>query len=415
MRPENGFCPDISSYGLDAGKTGFSGNEFFVREVIGNGFFATRVAESAGYLTVANAAQNTFTKTQPFSLNCITKGQFNVSSNGYFYKLSGTKGYVFQKRNTGGLQATIYDGTGGYNAVTSSTYWASTVGYHMITFTYNGVNAAGMKVYIDGTDFSSGRTETLVGDINVATTLYLGFCAPSDSIKMYHPSIYNRELSAGEVSSLYKAYQKSAVVFKAAYEGVSTTGNINTADAPLDKTPFKVSWGTWKISSDTIKGISCKVVENVVTGYAYMDASLLNQGLSVPEGKYKFSVYPISTSSHDVIFQSATSGTNPNNNLYIRFGNNDVIFRKSGVATYITAAGAGVPNMWHDVEVDLTTNNYARLWVDGVNYGGTTIGTTFPTTSLPVSKYFSISLSAGAKFLYASADGSMGLIKYALP
>jgi hypothetical protein len=418
LKPVHGKIKDVSGYGGHGTPTGFSGNDLYFKSILGSTFFG-QCTNTVPYIDFGALAQFNFSKSIPFSINLFVKRSGTASG-----------GHIFCKGSTTGARVTLYYSTSGgtywsywndganERYIKSLAYWYSSTAWHMITLTSNGVDVNGVKIYVDGWDATDTRTDTLVGDITNASSLKLNYGSAAAANREFYyayPSVYNRELSAGEVSSLYKTYQKEAVVFKTVYEGVSTTANISTVGAPLDKTPFKVASGTWKISADTINGIPCKVIECVSAGSCYIDATLLNQGLTQPEGKWLFWFYKNAAGSNSSIQVITSTTAIPNESVGIAIdGTTAFNLRRRGVAAIITSAIFPGIRTYCKIEIDRTTNNYWRIWCNGVNAGGTTIGTINAGT--PVScKYLLLEAQASDKLVYASADGSMGIFKYALP
>ena len=167
------------------------------------------------YVDAGNDASLNFTKTSSFSGSAWINISNIAASNYIFSKqriLSPYEGYGFSVNTDGKLWVQLVDTTVKSKRVNSSQTLVGGVWYH-VGFTYNGsTSASGIKIYINGLDktgtilfdeaFITDMSNILPFQIGVRDITHEPFNGSIDEVR-----IYNRALSAGEITKLFNRYR----------------------------------------------------------------------------------------------------------------------------------------------------------------------------------------------------------------
>lgn len=146
-----------------------------------------------------------YERTQPFSISCWARW-ISDDYGAFVSKMDGSYvGYCLYKAPGGRVSAEI-QGSGGGRIIRYSNYGLGNGFWHHVVATYDGSSTrAGLRVYVDGVDVTTGGADTLSASIVTKTALLIGrrqsdlsFTGNVDEV-----SIYNKELSAAEVGWIY--------------------------------------------------------------------------------------------------------------------------------------------------------------------------------------------------------------------
>jgi hypothetical protein len=162
------------------------------------------------YINIGNVSELDFVHTDPFSVSAWVK----TSSATYqsvvnkILNSSPYTGYQFAVKSDGNIQADLV-GTGTLRKYTTSAN-VSNGSFHHIVWTYDGsTNASGVKFYVDGSEVTSTTTsyDNLSTSISNSDPFCIGMNPPAVPFtgNIDDVSVWNKELSASEVTELYNA------------------------------------------------------------------------------------------------------------------------------------------------------------------------------------------------------------------
>jgi hypothetical protein len=194
--------------------------------------------------------------------------------------------------------------------------------------------------------------------------------------------------------------------------GVYASGVSFTA-GQIENSPIQVTSGTWKIITDTIEGETCKVLECVADGFAFIDSSYI-KGDSTQDayGTWEFYFSKDSSSYPAIYFVAA----NPNNgqlsyDLYWTDTQWFGLDRSQTQDLFTTAAGTVTADTYYKYTITRRHDGQFTVYLNDVlvtvDTGANPVTNTVNTTS----KYITLELDAGDKLALAGIIGERALIK----
>lgn len=197
------------------------------------------------------------------------------------------------------------------------------------------------------------------------------------------------------------------------------------ADNYLSNTPWQISTGTWKVSTEVIGTVRCKVIECVTAGILYMPVEKMNQSKTeAAYGKWEFWLYKGADGNHfniqligDMIGGYEGSGQD-GYNFYISATEDIVITRSDNGsrATYpmYTSASYVLNTTWYKFTITRTSAGIFTVWMNDILIDVSGGGGTNPSaadTTHTTANYICLDLDAGDKLVWSSEDGSMDFFK----
>jgi hypothetical protein len=287
------------------------------------------------------------------------------------------------------------------------------------------------SIYVDG-EFDAAYTFTVQtnGIFNSTANLHLGneesgiiydFLEGNQST----PQIFTRALSQSEITQLYNCGAQ-AVNFKTDY-GVCESVAAESATPPgteLSNSPFRIESGSFKISTDTIGGDTCKVIECVTAGICQIPSAYFHgDDTQAAYGSFEcWAKKDLDGSNLRFMFiaNQPTNGAVAGFNGYeYRFQANEVFaFVKftsgAGAALQVTANGAYPVQVWRKLELTRDSSGVFTTIIDNSNVDMTGGTGTNPVTdnTHTISKYVAIQMGDGDKIAYAAPNGDCSIVKY---
>jgi hypothetical protein len=236
------------------------------------------------------------------------------------------------------------------------------------------------------------------------------------------PQVFTRALSQSEITALYNC-GASAVNFKTDY-GVCESVSAESAPGELSNSPFRKESGTWKISTDTIGGDTCKVIECVTTGICQIPSAYFHgDDTQAAYGSFEFWVNKkadANTSIVGIIANVPESPVSANYSGYeFRIGSDEDIWlirRTLGAGSFLMISNVGYVSFdaWNKYKITRSSAGEFTLYVNDALLdvsGGT--GTNPATNNDHTeSSFFVLNLGTGDKVAYASPNGDCSIVKY---
>jgi hypothetical protein len=404
MFPVNGTIADLSGNG----NTGtVNGPVFEYTEIGGSMRFAAN-GEIVTTLYTGNPAS--------FSVggwyNLKSKGQNNFGR--LFSKGSG-KLELYANNSDVNLNLRYENGSGFQDLLLSNAYSLNKTFFIMVTYS-SGV----ISTYINDSLFDT-TLDTIVLD---SSALIIGDLSGSNASdgNISNFQFFERALSQSEITALYNC-GASAVNFKTDY-GVVESVAAESAPGELSNSPFRKESGTWKISTDTIGGDTCKVIECVTAGVLQVPtAYFFGDDTQAAYGSWDFWVYRKGISNNTRIAFSSNQASDPSDssfNGYLSLSSSAgrVILQKvtNGVGSsfIFTDVDFQAIETWYRHKITRNSGGEFYYYFDNelldVSGGGGTNPAT--DTTYTTSKYIVLDLDAGDKIAYAAPNGDCSIVKY---
>jgi len=192
----------------------------------------------------------------------------------------------------------------------------------------------------------------------------------------------------------------------------ATASNVNITAGQIEGTPFWVSSGTWKVSTDTIGGRTVKVLECVAAGVVYVDAAEA-EGDSAQDayGTWEWSFYPATGTTPNMYPINDLPSSSSNNGYAVQWysGSSFCYLGKltAGAWTTLqTSSGTYTADTWHKVRVTRSDASLFSVYVNGSLMDTATTESTFTT-----SNYVIFDLDAGDKIALSDPSGDHSIWK----
>jgi hypothetical protein len=284
-----------------------------------------------------------------------------------------------------------------------------------------------VKFYIDNVLVSTGAfTSETNGIFNSTAAVQLGTSSLGGSLSgsIFPIEIFTRALSQSEITQLYNCGAQ-AVNFKTDY-GVCESVAAESATPPgteLSNSPFRIESGSFKISTDTIGGDTCKVIECVTAGVCQVPAAYFFGGeTQAAYGSWEWWVYNAGSSlTKFAIIGSSPSdiSLSPFNGYEYRFNlDSSVLLRRldsgSGANLFKSAAGSIATAAWAKLKITRSSDGEFSGYVNGtlLDVSGGSGTNPITDTTHTTSKYIVLDLDAGDKVAYAAPNGDCSIVKY---
>lgn len=237
--------------------------------------------------------------------------------------------------------------------------------------------------------------------------------------------IFDRELLQEEIEALAN---KGVVQFAGAYGAVETT---DYTDGYLGNTPFQVSTGTHKISTDSILGNDIKVIECVAAGVVYLNLDEVEIGTTeAAYGTWEFGIYKDLDASvtdvlvcADVIGGTTATGQDGYGMRISSTESVDLFECTNGTPTNLFSSDTSYVNVqtWYGLKLTRTpagefeasiagpgfANEFAPILIAGAGTGTNPVTDTTTTSG----NYIVLDLDAGDKITYGSRNDRYSFTK----
>lgn len=288
---------------------------------------------------------------------------------------------------------------------------------HLWVATYN-KDTEELKTYLDGEleDTQSHAVETGFTSLalNIGTGGASTFTGNMGAVKVYLDTVK----SADWVATEYNKVKNTAVTFKTDW-GVQEIPATNCVeDKFLSNTPFQcsASSGSHKITTETINGQQCKVIECTSSGHLYIPSQkMASNSTEAAYGEWEFWLYYNgSADSQGFYFINSNKLAYPNTlnsyTLYLSTTYTDArILRVNGASSSTLISGGTIITGWNKIRITRDSSGVWKLWLNDT-YIGTVTDNTYTTST-----YFVAMMQTGNKFAYADKSGGHSIIKRPLP
>ena len=424
---------------------------------------ATEVSQLTGELSTKTFTQKVVNKVQSdkliddretglvgaWDMNPLGQTVVDLTGNGKHGTINGS---VTQQDSIFG-HTLLFDGTTGYIAIGNTgqtvqtvAFWVNTFsttedfidldgGTHTIEVAAGTVTATGFDtpiIYIDNTaaatDFTSSNWHRVV--VTTAT----GFTASNLNIgkeTIYlDGSLSGLELYSDEKDATWVTadYLKGAELlqFKTDWGAYATEQNVTAGY--IGNTPWKRSTGTWKVSTDTINGHVCKVLENVAAGVAYTKIKDLFMGSSdAAFGTWEFWLYKGGNANATFLqFMADEIGTitaTGQDGYNLKIDANEALLLQestnaSSAALCNTANAYVTHSTWYGFKITRRYDGQFTIYIKGGSFGEewtlvSVAGGTNPTTDITTtsSTYIVFDFDAGDKLAISDNNGGHSFLK----
>jgi len=196
----------------------------------------------------------------------------------------------------------------------------------------------------------------------------------------------------------------------------ATASNTNITGGPIEGTPFWVSTGTWKVTTDTVDGETVKVLENVVAGVAYLDTSEIEGSPTADAyGTWEFWLYKIDASSPYVGIIADTIGAYNaagQDAYWLGLDSDEKVQLGESTAAawslkFNTAAAYFSHSTWYQYRVTRSDDGIFTVYQNGVIVDASGGAGTNPVTdaTTATSSYIVLDLDAGDKIALSGPTG----------
>jgi len=279
-------------------------------------------------------------------------------------------------------------------------------------------SADSVSFYVDGQFTETDTFTTTTGGIfSSAAPVWIGEEASGVVFNELDGDIsqiqmHQRKLTADEILAKYEA-GANAVQFKTDWGTPVTIPASVGAGARLG--PFTVSTGTHKITTDTIEGQLCKVIECVTAGVVYVDMLAFMGTEEAAFGTWEIWVRKDDTANDmDLVFIADTIGgleAGTQDGYGFRYMNtDDGIYLYESVGGGLTELGHFIgltpAEDWYLLHLDRHVSGMFDMWV--INDGG--VGSSLDLTTV-TSRYICLEMDAGDKVAFADVQGNHSIVK----
>jgi hypothetical protein len=417
MIPVDGIVKDLSG----------NGNHGTIN---GSGFEFTEIGPSMKFDGVDDfieiASDSSMDVTDDLTLSC-------------WVKTTSTQGSLIAKWNTTGDQrsyALVMDGTSRLRLYLSSDGLGFESEFDDVSNTINDgiwkqVASVFTKAnntvqfYIDGVATESKIFTAETGGVyNSTSTIRLGdetgggiggFLEGSIS----QPKIITRALTQAEITEEYQADAK-AVNWKSDY-GVCESVAAETS-GELSNSPFRIESGSFKLSTDTIGGDTCKVIECSATGLIQIPAAYFHgDETQAAYGAWEFWVNKKLDGTRLRVGFIGDNPVDPNDPQYsgyaFQFSSGEAVtlveFSNGTPSTLNSTSNSFVQiDTWYKMKITRSSNGEFTIYLDDVIIPVTTGTNPVTDTSNTISRHIVLDFDTGDKVAYAAPNGDCSIVKY---
>jgi hypothetical protein len=418
MHPCDGVVKDLSGNGNDGT---INGPVFEYTEIGGSMKTDEAVLKNIdlgnGFQTLTDLSISLWVT--PYDISSITFliNYFESFTNGWGLRLtdSVTPGYSV---------IDISDDINDANLIRYQTDIKNNVAHHIVAQMDSKEN----KLWVDDALVGSGVLSTgdwadLTGILYILNRTDLSVQSPNCNIS--DVQVFNRALTQSEITALYQC-GASAVNFKTDY-GVCESVAAESATPPgteLSNSPFRIESGSFKISTDTIGGDTCKVIECVTAGVLQVPTAYFHgDETQAAYGSWEWWTYKGTTGTLPNVGFIGNQNTGVNasgfNGYSIRFSDTErfqlfIVTNGSNTVKHQTDIDFIVPNTWYKTKVTRSSDGEFTTYLNDVLVDVTGGFGTNPVTdtTYTTSKYIVLDLDAGDKIACAAPNGDCSIVKY---
>jgi hypothetical protein len=396
MRPIGNTLPDISSGGNDGTISGaihrstpLGGSLYFD----GDDYVDLGTGVAGASATVPNLTISTWIKPSAvgsYNRRIVSKYTGSGSTAGTIILdiASGASVRFFVAKSGGGLE----------NAASTGKISAN-LPYHIVSR----YTAGEMEIFINGEkDGTFTASDTAIPAYNYKWTL--GDDGAYAGTQTFQGDMFNKlevvEESWSDAKILQEYNKGKQALTQMGYGANESDSNITAGF--LENTPFEVSTGSHKISTDTINGKNVKCIETVNSGIYYMPVCRLhNCAGEEAYGEWKFWVNKANGSSF--IFQMfaddiTVAGSSNNTNVF--YQNDETVVSRDKTTIRINSSPTTFAHStWHEFKVTRKYDDEWELFVNSTSYG------TFTSATYTSGEWLVVDADSGDKLAIESDQG----------
>lgn len=287
--------------------------------------------------------------------------------------------------------------------------------WHHLVWLFDSTAGEG-KLYKDGTQF--GSTLSYTGcDLGSSSRIFSNFNNTGSylngSILNFH--IYDELKSTDWITAEYN--RGKTALWKTDYGPRESVAAVTAGH--LDDTPFIVDSGGFKISTDTIEGKTCKVIECTTAGVCYVPVSELGQTpTEAAYGEWEWWVNHATASRTKILLiaSGTVSGSSSGYNLDI-FNTELIALQRTNVTNIMsTAASYITAGAWFSARITRSAIGAFTVYINDTLMDVTGGGGTNPVTdnNVTTANYFVLEFGTGDKIAYSDITGNHSIIKKVL-
>jgi len=409
MRPVNNTVADLSGNGNDGTLTGTSHENSLLGDSLKFNGSSDYIDCGTGFQSLTDVTVSFWVKFDDLS------GTGDILT----YYASGTDSWGIGNSTT---NIRIIDDIDNAGASLYATAVTTGVWYHVVGV----MDSLENKLYIDGTLVGSGTSSSdnwssFAGTLKLgwrATTLYLNG-------KLVNPAVYSEAKDQAWVTAEYEKGARAAQ-FKTDFVATASPATEGgTVGQFLSNTPwqFGESAGRYKISTDTIDGEVCKVIECTTAGWLYLSTDYLRADTSgAAYGTSDFWLYKGADANTTIFMPFATekqsiSGAAQDGYYFAILNNEQAGLRRvdNGATTNLSFSSVGYISLstWINFKITRSTSGAFTWYIDGSTGDSSGTGSNPVTdTTHTTSSYSILELDAGDKFAYSDKHGAHNYIKH---
>uniref|UniRef100_A0A6M3J6B3 Putative lectin/glucanase superfamily protein n=1 Tax=viral metagenome TaxID=1070528 RepID=A0A6M3J6B3_9ZZZZ len=228
--------------------------------------------------------------------------------------------------------------------------------------------------------------------------------------------------TAAQIAARYKLGAK-LVQYKTDWGTSVSAANVTAGQ--LEDTDWQVSTGTWKVSTDTINGQKCKVLECIAAGMAYIPIDSFMTTSDSSYGTWEFWMYKGADANFTIMELMAnevlTPGAAGQTGYYLQYSSTEAVRlgRMNTVGSVTTLTGTADSyidiSTWYGIKIERTYNGFFTTYIKGGAYADwTAITGTNPVedTTHTSAKYIVLDFDNGDKIAYSDRTGNYSITKY---
>lgn len=232
---------------------------------------------------------------------------------------------------------------------------------------------------------------------------------PSETLQIYSMQIYKRLLSDAEIREDYKNIADKAIPFKTGWGVWDTNGSQGGSVGDyLGNSPFKFgdTSGRHTLTTDTIDGKICKVIQCDTAGLLYLDWRKFMGTTEAAYGKWECYVNHATASTTTLGFACINADVTAGYGVQIS-SSEEVSVEEFGSGSLITGGTVNAAE-WNKITMERRFDNIFTLKINDLQIG------TAPDTTTTTANYLVFDLEAGDKIALADINGDHAITKYAL-
>jgi hypothetical protein len=413
MHPCDGVVKDLSGNGND----GTINGPVFENTEIG-GSMATADGE-AHYIDCGDGFRSLTDVTVSFLIKVKSVPDIRWAIN-YYESTIDEWGLYISSVSSDLVSFSIFDDIDNANALLYTTQVPTNV-YHNVVIQMDSLeNKLWINSELVGSGvFASDYWSSLAGNLYI-NNRSSALSANSTPCNISNVQIFNRALSQSEITQLYNCGAQ-AVNFKTDY-GVCESVAAETS-GELSNSPFRIESGSFKISTDTIGGDTCKVIECVTAGVCQVPAAyFFGDETQAAHGSFEWWMLKDAASVSRVAFigsQNTEPAATGFDGYSFRVTIDEAVrlykyTNGSSALLFTTSDGFFSTTLWSKIKITRSSDGEFTGYINDtlIDVSGGSGTNPITDTTYTTSKYIVLDLDAGDKIAYAAPNGDCSIVKY---